>query len=179
MGTFGTIIKRLLTLRNLLLLGTIVAFGVAIAQTQNGPANGRILIDGAQEPDRVPEWVLWDAVFRMAVLQSEKSPGQGEELWVDKLHLPRNVMTEIIQQGLGNRDFHAANESEARQIVAVSRTDANREKVRVKLRKVQGFAEVRTIEMRDKLRARIGEDAFLRIQSYAQLNIVPRIILGY
>jgi len=38
--------------------------------------------------------------------------------------------------------------------------------------------EARTLEIRDKLRRRVGDDSYLRLESYARLQIAPTIKIG-
>ena len=154
------------TLRYLLLLGTLAAFVVAIAQTDKDTSNHRIIVDGAKEPDRIPDWILWHQIFQMAASHNDKLPGKGRELWIDTLHLPQSAMNELVQNGYDHRNLQAAAKNEKDKVLADSRGESNKDRVRVKLHKTQAYFERQTLELRDKLRSRIGEDAFLRLQSY-------------
>jgi hypothetical protein len=50
--------------------------------------------------------------------------------------------------------------------------------LRIKLKEVRMYKESRTLEIRDKLRERIGDDAYLRLSSFARLQIAPNVIIG-
>lgn len=169
--------RRSRVLRYLLLLGTIAAV-VAIAQTNSDQGNRKILVDGSQNPDQIPEWILWNELFQMAASHNEKLPGKGKELWIDKLGLPQKAMNELVNHGYESRELHAAANKEKDAIASESKSDSNKDKARAKFKKTQAYVESRTLELRDKLRARIGEDAFLRLQSYARLRIASQIKVG-
>jgi hypothetical protein len=177
--------RRQRIIQYLLFLGTTIAVVVGLAQTQ-GRSPDRILVDGQIEPDRIPDWIVWNEIFRMAVRLDEVSPTHGQELWMKKLHLPEEVMQEIISQGYEYMEMSSAIDNEAREHVSNSKSansdlkDHPDKKVALQSRliKSQLNLESQTLEMRDKLRARIGDDAFLRIESFAHLQIVPRVKIG-
>jgi hypothetical protein len=169
----------------LLFLVTSMAVLVGLAHTQGEKAD-RILIDGAKEPDRIPDWILWDATFQLAVHLNEKSPKHGEEIWMDRLQLPKAVMKEIVDQGYAHAEMADDIEREAQELASDSKKDQPKkinhpnktEGLRIHLKKVQLNKESRILEMRDRLRQRIGEDAFLRLSSFARLQLSPRIKIG-
>jgi hypothetical protein len=172
-------------LQYLLLLAATIAVVVGLAHTQGKNAE-RILIDGAKEPDQIPDWILWNEIFRITVQLNENSHKQGLEVWRDKLQLPDEVIKEIIIHAYDHRDMADDLDIEARDLVADSkRAHPNkidhpdkREGLRIHLKKNQLNLESRTLEIRDRLRKRIGDDAYLRIQSFARLQIAPGIKIG-
>jgi hypothetical protein len=164
--------RRSRILRYLLLLGTIVA-AVAIAQTDKEKRNPKLLIDGSQDPDQVPEWLLWNELFRIAAAQKDKSSHDAEAILFDKLQLPQSVLAHLVQHGLEHQALRDSTKSESKQIIANSRNEQNKDRTRVKLHKNHAYLESRTLEIRDKLRSRIGDEAFLKLHSYARLQIAP------
>jgi hypothetical protein len=147
-----------------------------VAQTSGGKPSPTITIDGAQTPERIPDWILWREMFRRVSTFSDQSATQGKEIWVDKLHLTMPQMNELLQHASRHRDMDAAKNAEAQSLKA-SRTET-KDTLRLKLRQSQMNKEVQTLELRDELRARIGEDAFNRLLSCARLNIAPTIKVG-
>jgi len=76
----------------------------------------------------------------------------------------------------GQRDLDAAKNAAAQSLKA-SKAET-KDTLRLKLRQSQMNKEVLTLQLRDGLRARIGEDAFNRLLSYARINIAPTIKVG-
>lgn len=162
---------------HLLVLTAVCAVVTGIAQTGNEQQHG-IIIDGTKNPERIPDWIVWSEVFRTAISLYDTSSGKGQELWVDQLGLPKNAMNEIVKHGYEHRDLKLALETEAKKIVADNKGRERKEVIRGKLRHPQANLESRTLQLRDKLRTRIGEDAYLRLLSYARLNIATKIVVG-
>ncbi len=157
----------------LLLLFTIA---LALAQTPDKKATPMITIDGSQTPDRIPDWILWSEVFKTVSLLSDKFATKGDDIWVQKLQLSREQANQLIQHAGTHRAMNSAKNVEARNLKAS--TKESKESLRIKLKQAQMNKEVQILELRDALRARIGEDAFQRLQSYAKLNIAPTIKVG-
>ncbi|MGD0307872.1 MAG: hypothetical protein ABSC02_01175 [Acidobacteriota bacterium] len=156
-----------------LFLCTIV---FVVAQTSGGKPSTTITIDGAQTPERIPDWILWRELFRRVSMFSDQSATQGKEIWVDKLHLTMPQMNELLQRASDHRDMDAAKNAAAQSLKA-SKAET-KDTLRLKLRQSQMNKEVLTLQLRDGLRARIGEDAFNRLLSYARINIAPTIKVG-
>jgi hypothetical protein len=153
---------------------TIVA--VVIAQTPGTGPSFKVAIDGAQTPDRIPDWILWRELFKRVSMFSDQSPAQGKEIWVDKLHLTMPQMNELLRHASEHHDMDAAKNAEAHDLKASAKE--TKDTLRLKLRQGQMNKEVQTLQLRDDLRVRIGNDAFSRLLSYARLNIAPNIKVG-
>ena len=72
------------------ILGLFVLLLTAITAFPQTPAKTKasvITIDGSRDPDRIPDWILWGEVFRMALVLSEKTPDAAPSIWMEKLHL--------------------------------------------------------------------------------------------
>ena len=164
------------TLLPLVTLLSLFTIALALAQTPEKKMAGVITIDGAQAPDRIPDWILWQELFKTATLLSDKSLTKGNEFWAEKLHLPKNQVDPLIQHAQVFNSMKSATK------IAVSNLRSSpketKESLRIKLRQAQMNEEVQILELRDALRARIGEDAFQMLESYARINIAPTIKVG-
>jgi hypothetical protein len=147
-----------------------------VAQAQSRKPSPTITIDGAQTPERIPDWILWRELFGRVSIVSDMSPTHGKDIWVDKLRLTMPQMNELLQRASEHRDMDSAKHAEAKRLKASSKE--TKESIRIKLRQTQMSQEVQTLQLRDELRARIGQDAFDRLLSYARLNIAPAIKVG-
>lgn len=169
----------------LMFLSVIAAVVIGLAQTPE-KVSGRVLVDGRLHPDQVPDWILWNQVFTMAAYMNEKSPSHGQELWTDRLHLTKQVMDEVVSHGYEQLEMANDVFKETGDLVSDSRKARpekidhpdRKEGLRIQLKKSQLNMEARTLEIRDKLRRRIGDDAYLRLESYARLQIAPTIKIG-
>ena len=174
-----SVTKRNRILQYALFLGAALAVVGGVAHSsRKGP--DRVIIDGKANPDRIPDWMVWDVVFRTAVQLNEKSPARGREVWMQRLHLPEKAMNEIVSHGYTHRGMVNLIDGEARQNLTSSESDHpnKNEDVKAKLKKNQLNLEKRTLEIRDKLRKRIGDENYMRIASFARLQIAPRIKIG-
>lgn len=144
-----------------------------VAQTSGAKLSSTITIDGAQTPERVPDWILWRELFRRVSMFSAESPTQGKEIWVDKLQFTMPQMNEVLRHASEHHDMDAAKDAEAQSLKASPKETKGT--LRLKLRQSQMNREVQTLQLRDALRSRIGEDAFARLLSYARINIAPTI----
>jgi hypothetical protein len=161
------------TLLPLVALLSLLTIALALAQTPDKTRAGVVTVDGAQNPDRIPDWILWREVFKTISLLEEKSARKGDEVWADKLHLSQPQISQLLQSAADQRDMDTAKAAEARTLKTSAKE--TKESRRLKLKQAQMNREVRVLELRDALRARIGGDAFVRLQSYAKLNIAPKI----
>jgi hypothetical protein len=100
----------------------------------------------------------------------------GKDIWVDKLHMTMPQMNELLQRASEHRDMDSAKHADAKRLKASSKE--TKESLRIKLRQTQMSQEVEILKLRDKLRSRIGNEAFERLLSYARLNIAPTIKVG-
>jgi hypothetical protein len=164
------------TLGPLAAVFTLFTIALALAQTPDKQSTPRITIDGAETPDRIPDWIIWREVFKTASLLSDKSGTKGDEFWVQRLNFSREQVHHLTQHA----GFHAAMDLEKKAGVKTLKasTKESKETLRVKLQQSQMNKEVQILEIRDALRARIGEDAYLRLESYARLNIAQTIKVG-
>jgi hypothetical protein len=166
-------------LKYVLFLGTTLAVIVALAQPSINVPN-RIIVNGAVNPEKVPDWVAWDAFFKIALQLDERAPKHGKDVWEKKLNLPSNVVNEIVSHGHSQRDMQNSIANEAKNIP--NSTDKKhpdkKQDVKSKLRKSQLNMEARTLELRDKLRKRIGEEQYSKIASFVRLQIAPKVKIG-
>jgi hypothetical protein len=122
----------------------------------------------------------------MAANLDNKSSTHGKELWIDRLHLEQRVMNQIIDHGYEQLEMADDARKKADKYVADSKKDKpelidnpkKNDGLRIKLKEVRMYKESRTLEIRDKLRERIGDDAYLRLSSFARLQIAPNVIIG-
>jgi hypothetical protein len=185
MSLFRKLLKRPRIVQYLLFFMTTIAVVVCLAGTQSKQSD-RILIDGKNEPERVPDWIVWDVFFQQAVHLNETSSTHGQELWIDRLHLSQEVMDAIVAQGYEYVEMADDKAIEVENLVTDSKKahpqkidhPDRKEGLRIKAKKVQLHMESRTLEMRDRLRQRIGEDAFLRLSSFVRLQIARQIVIG-
>jgi hypothetical protein len=185
MNFFKNVSRRQRIIQYVLFLSTtaVVVFGLA-QSPQKDP--DRLIVDGKLEPDRIPDWILWNRIFQMAVDMNETAPRGGQELWIDKLHLPEEVMGEIIALGYEQQKMSDDLVKEAQKHISDSKKNDSdlkdhpnkKEALKSRLIKTQLNMESGTLEMRDELRERIGEDAFLRLSSFARLQIAPKVKIG-
>jgi len=165
--------RSLWPLAAFLSLSTVV---FVVAQPPGGKPSPAIAIDGAQTPERIPDWILWRELFRRVSTVSDMSAMHGKDIWVDKLHMTMPQMNELLQRASEHRDMDSAKHADAKRLKASSKE--TKESLRIKLRQTQMSQEVEILKLRDKLRSRIGNEAFERLLSYARLNIAPTIKVG-
>jgi hypothetical protein len=164
------------TLWPLVALLSLFSIAFVLGQAPDKKPVAVVTIDGAQTPDRIPDWILWREVFKTVSLFADKSSEKGNEIWADKLQLSQPQINQLLQSAKDHGDMDSAKTAEAKNIK--SSTKETKESRRIKLKQTQMSREVQILELRDALRARIGEDAFQRLQSYAKLNIAPTIKVG-
>ncbi len=155
---------------------SLFSIALALAQTPDKKATPMITIDGSQTPDRIPDWILWSEVFKTVSLLSDKFGTKGCDIWVQKLQLSKEQANQLIQHAGTHRAMNSGDNAEVKNLRAS--TNESKESLRIKLKQAQMNKEVQILELRDALRARIGEEAFQRLQSYAKLNIAPTIKVG-
>jgi hypothetical protein len=136
-----------------------------------------IKVDGAAEPEKVPEWILWREIFRMATGMVEKSPTEGRAFWAERLHLSSQQIELLISHGSAFFQEESRMDADAKQLVNKSGPVVSNS-VRASLRQMQVARENRILAFRDLLRASIGNQAFNRLQSFARLQIAPSITIG-
>lgn len=147
------------------------------ARQAGGEAQLVITIDGAMDPDRIPDWILWRELFSVAAMLAEKAPDGGQDIWMNRLGLSRAQMDQIIAYGRALGDDEKQIDREAKAIASSSRGFINGS-TKSRLHQMKADKESRLLERRDQLRARIGADAILKLQSFARLNIAPTIKVG-
>jgi hypothetical protein len=177
--------RRPRIMQYILFLGVIAVVVIGLAQTPTS-TNGRVVIDGKLNPEMIPEWVLWNHIFMTAATLDNKSATKGRELWMDRLHLSKETMDEIVELGYEQIEMSDDMQREAETLVADSKKDKpelishpdKKMGLKIELRQKQRNRESRTLEIRDRLRERIGDDAFLRLMSYARLQVAPNFKMG-
>ncbi len=153
---------------------SIVSVVPARAQNAPGTVKPVVGIDGATEPDLIPDWILWRELFHGAVLLGDKSPTRGRDIWMDRLGLTTAQMNQIIAFARTFLDEEKQIDLEVSAIVA-SPDSAASESNKSKLHQKQADKESRILATRDTLRSRIGTEAFLKLQSFARLHIAAGV----
>ncbi|MBN1570482.1 MAG: hypothetical protein JXA73_21745 [Acidobacteria bacterium] len=185
MNLIQTASRRQRIIQYLLFLAITIAVVVGLAQTPDS-GRSRVLVDGRLNPEKIPEWILWNHIFLMAGTLDSKTADRGASLWMERLHLPKKAMNDIVELGYEQLEMADDVRKEAEDLVADSKK-AKPEKInhpdkrkglKIELRYKQRLLESKTLEIRDKLKERIGEDAFLRLLSYARLQIAPNVVMG-
>jgi len=150
------------------------------APAQQPPPGGyrpAVTIDGASQPERVPDWILWREMFRAAVLLAEKAPDEGRDVWVSRLHLSAGQMNQFVALARSFQDDEARMLRDAKAIAGAAGgipSDA----VKARLRQLQLENQVRISGYRDRLAGAIGPESMQKMQSFARLHIAPRIRVG-
>jgi hypothetical protein len=160
-----------------LLLYFISAAIPAMAQNPPAKAKSVITIDGALEPDRIPDWILWRELFNVAAYFADNSPTSGRDFWIDRLGLSTAQMNHLIARARSFRDEEKQIDRDAKAIIdAAGRTPSN--PIKSRLHQIQADKESRILAIRDTLRGQIGAAAFQKLQSFARLNIAPTVKVG-
>ena len=152
----------------------ILSIVPAWAQNASGTVKPVVSINGAVEPDLIPDWILWRELFHGAVLLGDRSPTRGRDIWMDRLGLTTAQMNQIIALARTFLDEEEQIDLEVSAIVA-SPDSAASESTKSKLHQKQAEKESGILAMRDALRLRIGTEAFLKLQSFARLHIAPGV----
>ena len=160
-----------------LLLSLLPIAVPTMAQKPAAAVTPIITIDGASEPDRIPDWILWRELFRVAALLADKAHDSGRDTWINRLGLSEAQMNHLIAHGRAFQDEEKQITSEANKIVGTS-GKALSDPVKSKLHQMQADKESRILEYRDALKSRIGVEAIERMQSFARLHIAPTIKVG-
>ena len=155
---------------------TIAAIGYAQTPARKSPTPV-ITIDGSVTPERIPDWVVWRELFRTAVEMSDRSSSGGQYLWMDRLHLSREQMNEVVRLAHEQRDLDSAFIKQSKDEIK-NQVKGKPDLLKMKLKQIQVNRECRVLEYREKLRARLDLHAFERLQSYARLRIAPGIKVG-
>jgi hypothetical protein len=155
----------------------VLAIRPARAQQAGGAAQPVITIDGAIEPDRVPDWILWRELFSVAAMLADKAADGGQDIWMNRLGLSRAQMDLIIAHGRALGDEEKQLNREARAVVSAARGVIDGP-TKSRLHQMEADKESRLLVRRDQLRARIGADAVQRLQAFARMHIAPTIKVG-
>ena len=161
------------------LLALLVLF-IAGPATAQGPAKmpkSTVTIDGASEPERIPDWILWREIFRVSAELAEQLPTRGQDFWMERLHFSSAQTDALISLGTAFIKEEAQIDSDAKKLIASSGRVAPAA-LQNQLRQIQTSKEKRILTIRDQLKANIGSDAFNRMQSFARINIAPTIKVG-
>jgi hypothetical protein len=136
-----------------------------------------ITIDGSKEPEKIPEWILWLEIFRVATLLDEKSPKAGEDVWKNRVKLSDKEMKQVIARGHLFRDEEDAMDKEAQDLLkAAGKTvDAGTQD---KLDKLQAKKEKSLLDHRDLLRDDLGKESFDKLNAFARKEIATTIRVG-
>jgi hypothetical protein len=149
----------------------------AQAQKTSDAVKPVITIDGSVEPDRVPDWILWRELLSVAAMLADKAPDSGRDIWVNRLGLSPAQMNHMITHGRALRDEEKLIDRDVKGVVAAARGNLDGP-TKSKLHQIQADKESRVLVRRDALRALIGKDAYLKLQSFARMQIAPTIKVG-
>jgi len=159
------------------LLLLVVPAVPARAQKASEAVKPVITIDGSVEPDRVPDWILWRELLSVAAMLADKAPDSGRGIWVNRLGLTPAQMNHVITHGRALRDEEKLIDRDVKGVIAAARGNLDGP-TKSKLHQIQADKESRVLVRRDALRALIGKEAYLRLQSFALLKIAPTVQVG-
>ena len=146
---------------------------------QSAPAKARpvVTIDGALEPDRIPDWILWRELFQIATIMSEQAPDSGRDLWMNQLRLSQQQMDDLVARGRSFKDEEALMIRGAK-LIDTGNNGALSETAWGKLRQLRLDNEKLVLTYRNRLAEAIGDEAIRKMQSFARLHIAPSFRLG-
>jgi hypothetical protein len=149
----------------------------AMAQKPADSVKPVVTIDGAREPERIPDWILWREFFSVAVMLAEKAPDSGRDIWMNRLGLSQAQMNHLIVHGRAFQDEEKQINRDAVKLVGTSAKELSGP-VKSQLHQMQADKESRILGYRDALKSRIGKEAVERMQSFARLHIAPTVKVG-
>jgi hypothetical protein len=149
----------------------------ARAQKASDAVKPVVTIDGSVEPDRIPDWILWRELMSVAAMLADKASDSGGDIWVNRLGLSQAQMNNLIAEGRALRDDEKLIDSDVKGIITAAGGNLDGP-TKSRLFQIQADKESRVLVRRDALRALIGKDAYLRLQSFALLRIAPTIKVG-
>lgn len=156
-----------------LFLLVLLSAGVPAMAQDIKPDAQAILIDGAVEPDRIPEWMLWRELFNGALMLSEKDPNAGRDFWESRFGFSSAQIAHLLAQGRALREAEAKINADIRK--AGQSKGSPQAAIRSQVHQLQADKESRVLEFRDVLRNRIGVDAYQKLSSYIRINVAPNI----
>jgi Sigma-54 interaction domain len=149
----------------------------AMAQKAGSKAGPVVTIDGAVEPDRIPDWILWRELLSVAAMLAERARDGGRDIWMNRLGLSEDQMNQIVAHGRSLGDEEKLIDREVKDIIAASGNPQDGP-TRSRLHQIHADKESRVLVRRDLLRKGIGADAVLRLQAFARLHIAPTVKVG-
>lgn len=149
------------------------------ARPQDGAHPGKpvITIDGAAEPDRIPDWILWRELLTVAEMLANKVPDSGREIWIDRLGLTQVEMNSLIAHGRALREEEKGIDLEVKSIIKAAQGGIDGP-TKGRLHQIKADKDSRILIRRDLLKSDIGMHAFLKLQSFARLHIAPTVKVG-
>jgi hypothetical protein len=135
-----------------------------------------VTIDGSKEPDRIPEWILWEEILDIAAILTEKESDKGRDFWVETLHLNSDEMLQVVARGQELKELKEAMDKEAEKLI--QKAGGSPKSVQAELQQMRLNKEARILALKEQLRTKISGHGFQRIQSFARLHIAPGIKIG-
>jgi len=157
-------------------LGTILLFSANIAPlaAQSGnSARPAVTIDGALEPERIPDWMLWRELFNGVLLLADKAPNAGRGFWQSRFVFSEIQIAHLIAHARAYRNAEKASEDEIKRLA--QKKGIERGATQSQIHHVKADRESRTLEFRDALKAKIGAHAYEKLNSYIRINLAPNI----
>lgn len=149
----------------------------AMAQKAGSTAGPVVTIDGAVEPDRIPDWILWRELLSVAAMLADHARDGGRDIWMNRLGLSQDQMNQIVAHGRLLRDEEKLVDRDVKDIIAAAGNPQDGP-TKSRLHQIQADKESRVLVRRDLLRKGIGGDAVLRLQAFARLHIAPTVKVG-
>jgi hypothetical protein len=167
-------------LRGIVSLMVILIVGVGLANTGTTAAMQSVRpvvrIDGSKEPDRIPEWILWEEIFDIAAILAEKESDRGRDLWIETLHLNWDEMLQVVARGQELKQLKETMDKEAERLI--QKAGNKPESIQAELSRMQLRKEAEILVLKEKLRSSLSGHGFQRIMSFARLHIAPGIVMG-
>jgi len=146
----------------------------APAAAQNANSNKPVIaIDGALEPERIPDWMLWRELFNGVLLLADKAPDSGRNFWQTKFGFTEVQVARLIAHARAFRNAEKTSEDEIKNLALKQKNERGSEKSQ--MNHVKADKESRTLQFRDALKADIGTHAYEKLNSYIRINLARNI----
>jgi len=155
----------------------LVALPGAVRAQAGKAAKPMITIDGSADPGRIPAWIGWCELFNMVLIMADKEPDAGQEFWTRRLGLSPAQTNRLIAYARSLQDDEKKIDLQAKKLSEGSK-GKSAGAIKAQLHELQADKQSRVLGMRDLLKGQIGTETVLRLQSFIQFNIAPKIKVG-
>ena len=136
-----------------------------------------ITIDGSKEPEKIPEWIIWREIFRVATLLDDQSPKANDEVWKNRVKLSDKEMKDVIARGRAFRDDESAMDKDTEKLIKAAGKVLDAA-TKDKLDKARARKEQSLLDHRDLLKVALGKESFEKLNSFARKEIAITIKVG-